>query len=181
MGWVGLALQAPGPFPFAAPSLCCSAPSTELQPQFHPGAGFCRRSVRFGCEGGHRDRSAFPGLLQPSLCDPQGHQWVASGDRPLTSQRLGGCLPLPLEDNPDRSPISLGGRLDGIPGSPGCLPTGSSASIFSPVPEILRGRVSLPVSRPLLRSVDSSPSVHLRHGSCLLDNASSRVSHPPVP
>ena len=98
---------------------------------------------------------------------------MASGDRSLTPQRLGGCLPLPHGDYPDRSPISQGGGLDGIPGSPG-----SGASIFSSVPEVLRGRVGLPVPRPMLQSVDGSPSVHPRHGSCLLDHASSWVPLP---
>ena len=171
MGCTSPAPRVSGTFPFAAPSLCCSAPSTELQPQFHQGAGSCRRSVRFGGEGGHRDCASFPGLFQPSLCDPQGHRWVASGDRPLTPQRLGGCLPLPHGDYLNRSPISQGGGLDGIPGSPECLLPGSSAYIFSAVPEFLRGRVGLPVSCSMLRSVDGSPSVHTRHGSCLLDHA----------
>ena len=95
--------------------------------------------------------------------------------------RLGGCLPFPHGDYPDRSPVSQGGRLDGIPGPPGCLPPGSGASIFSPVPEVLRGGVSLPVPRLLLRPVDGSSCVHPRHGPCLLDYASSRVPDPPVP
>ena len=157
LGCAGLALQVLGPFPFAAPSLCCSAPLTELQARFHPGAGSCRRSVHFSCEGGNQDRSSFPWLLQPSLCDSQGHWWVAAGDRPLTPQRLGGCLPFPHGVNSNRSPVSPGGRLDGIPGSPGCLPSGSGASIFSPVPEVLRGGVSLPVSRALCFGLSTAP------------------------
>ena len=181
LGCAGIALRVSGPSPFAAPSLCCSAPLTELRPQFHAGAGSCRHSVRFSCEGGNRDRSSFPWLLQPSLCDSQGHRWVATGDRPLAPQRLGGCLPFPHGDHSNRSPVSPGGGLDGIPGSPGCLPPGSGASISSPVPEVLRGGVGLPVSCPLLWSVDGSTSIHPRHGSCLIDNASSQVPHPPVP
>ena len=181
LGCAGLALRVSGSFPFTVLSLCYSSSLTELQPQFHPGAGSCRRGVRFNCEGGHLDRSSFPWLLQPSLCDFQCHRWVASGDRPLMPQQLGGCLPFPHGDNAHRSPVSLGGRLDGITRSPGCLPPGSGASIFSPVPEVLRGGVGLPVSNPLLWPVDGSAGVHSRHDYCLLRDASSRVPHPPVP
>ena len=106
---------------------------------------------------------------------------MAASDRPLTPQWLGGCLPLPHGDYPDCSPVSPVGGLDGIPGSPGCLPSGSCASIFSPVPEVLRGGVGLSVSRPLFRPVDGSSGVHPRHGPYLLNHASSRFPHPPVP
>ena len=181
LGGTGPALRVSGPFPFAAPSLFCSAPSSQLQPQFHLGAGPFRPGVCFGGEGGHRDRASFPGVLQSSFCDPQGHRWVASGDRSLTPQRLGGRLPFPYGDCSDRAPVSSGRGLDGIPGSPGCLPPGSGSSIVSTVPEVLRWGLGLPVSRPLFRSLDGSPSVHPHHGSCVLDHASSRVPHSPVP
>ena len=49
------------------------------------------------------------------------------------------------------------------------------------IPEVLRGGLGLPVSSPLLRSLDGFPSVHPRHGSCILDHASSRIPHSPVP
>ena len=181
MGSPGPALRVSGPFPFATPSLFCSTPSSQLQPQFHLGAGPFGRGVRFGGEGGHRDRASFPGVLQLSFCDPQGHRWVASGDRSLMPQWLGGRLPFPYGDCSDRTPVSPGRGLDGVPGSPGCLPPGSGSSIVSPVPEVLRGGFGLLVSRPLHRSLDGSPNVHLRHGSCILDHATSRVLHSPVP
>ena len=181
LGSTGPALRVSDPFPIAAPSLFCSAPSSQLQPHFHPGAGPFGRGVRFGGEGGHRDRASFPGVLQSSFCDPQGHRWVASGDRSLMPQRLGGRLPFPYGDCSDRVPVSPGRGLDGIPGSPRCLPPGSGSSIFSPVPEVLRGGLGLPVYLPLLRSLDGPPSVHPRHGSCILDHASSRFPHSPVP
>ena len=37
LGSPGPALRVSGPFPFAAPSLFCSAPLSQLQPQFHRG------------------------------------------------------------------------------------------------------------------------------------------------
>ena len=88
---------------------------------------------------------------------------------------LCGYLPLSYGDHTIRSPISPLGGLDGVPGSPG-----SGASSFSPVSEVLRAGVGLPVSRPLLWLVDGSSSFHPRHGTGLRDHASSRVPDSPV-
>ena len=59
---------------------------------------------------------------------------MTPGDRPLTPQRLCGCLPLSYRDHPNRSSIPSRRGLVGVPGSPGCLPSGSGSSIFSSVP-----------------------------------------------
>ena len=69
LGGSGSPLRVSGPLSFTTPSLTCSAPSAELQPQFHPRAGSycCGRGSSGG--GGHRACTSFPGLLQPSLCD----------------------------------------------------------------------------------------------------------------
>ena len=79
LGSPGPALRVSGPFSFAAPSLSCSDPPSQLQPQFHHGAGFVGCSVRLGVEGGHRGRASFPCVLQSPLCHPQSHRGV--GDR----------------------------------------------------------------------------------------------------
>ena len=71
--------------------------------------------------------------------------------------------------------------LDGISGSPGYLPPGSGSSIFSPLPEVLHGGCGLPVSLPVLWSLNGSPGIHPRHGSCIFDHASSRFLHSLVP
>ena len=60
LGSSGPALRVSGPFSFAAPSLSCSDPLSQLQPQFHQGAGFVGCGVLLGGEGGHRDRASFP-------------------------------------------------------------------------------------------------------------------------
>ena len=96
-------------------------------------------------------------------------------------QQLGGCLPFPHGDYPACSPVSPSRRLDGVLGSPGCVPPGSGPSVFTTLHEVLRGRVGLPVPRPMLRPVDGSAGVYTRHGLGLLDNASSRFLDPPVP
>ena len=105
---------------------------------------------------------------------------MVPGDRPLAPQRICGCVPFSYGDYTVRSPVSQVGGLDGVPGSPGRLPPGSGASVFSPVPEVLRGGVGFPVSRPLLWPVDGSSGIHPRHGPGLRDHASARVLDSPV-
>ena len=161
-------------------SLPCSAPSAELQPHVHPRACSCRCGRSAAGEGSTRTCDSFSGLLQPSFCHSQSHRWVAPGDRPLVPQQLGGRLPFPYGDYPVCSPISPSWRLDGIPGSPGCLPPGSGPSIVSTLPEVLLGGVGLPVPHLLLRPVDGSAGVYACHGPGLIDNASSRIPDPPV-
>ena len=181
LGGAGFALWVSGPFPFATSSLFDSATPAELQPLFHPWAGSSQCGVRPGGQGGDRTSSSYARLLQPSLCDSKGHRWVAPGDRPLPPQQVCGCLPFSYGDNTICSPMFQGRGLDGVSGSPGHLPPGSSTSIFSPVPEVLRGGVDFPVSRPLFWPVDGSSSIHPRHGPGLCDHASSRVPDSPVP
>ena len=137
------------PFRSLPPPLPCSAASVELQPFFHPWAGSVRCSCRPVGQGGYRACSSFARLLHPSLCDSQGHRCVAHGDRPLAPERLCGCLPFSYGDHPNRSSTPSGRGLVGVSGSPRCLPSGSGSSIFSPVPQVLRGRVGLPVLRSL--------------------------------
>ena len=81
-------------------------------------------------------------------------------DRPLVPQRICGCLPFSYGDDTVHSAVSQGGGLDGVSGSPGRLPPGSGASIFSPVPGVLREGVGFPVSLPLLWPVDGSLDIH---------------------
>ena len=60
------------------------------------------------------------------------------------------------------------------------LAPGSSPSIFTTLPEVLCGRVGLPVPHPLLQPVDSSAGVYTHHGPGLFNNASSRFPDSPV-
>ena len=143
------------------PPLSCSEPPSQLQPQFHQGAGFVECGVRLGGEGGHRDRASFPWVLQSSLCHPQSHRGLATGHQSLTPQRLGRALQFPHGDCSVHSPISPSWRLDGIPGSPGCLPPGSGSSSFSPLPEVLRGDTVYQF-RALCFGLSSAPQVFTR-------------------
>ena len=118
------------------------ATSAELQPHVHLWAGSCRCNRSVSGEGSNQACASLSGLLLPSFCHSQGHRWVAPCDIPLATQQLGGRLPFPYGDYPVCSPISPSRGLDGIPGSPGCLPPGSGPSIVSTLPEVLRGGVS---------------------------------------
>ena len=90
-------------------------------------------------------------------------------------------LRLSCGDHPNRSSIPSGRGLVGVPGSPGCLPSGSGSSIFSPVPQVLRGGVGLPVLLSLFWPLDGSSGLYPCHGPCLRDHASSWLPDPPVP
>ena len=138
LGGRGSPLRVSGPYLFAAPSLPCPAPPSELQTHVHPWAGSCLCGSGFA-GGGLRACSSFPGLLQPFVYHSQGHRWLESGDRPLTPQQMGGCLPFPRGDYPVCFPVSPSGRLDGFPGSPGCVLLGPNSSIVPALPEVLRG------------------------------------------
>ena len=164
------------PFPFTTSSLPCSDSTSQLQSQFHQGAGFVRCGVRTCGKGGHRDRASFSKVLQSPLCHSQSHRGLATSHRPLTPQRLGGPLQFSYEDCPVRSPVSPSGGLDGVPGSPGHLPPGSCTSGFSPVPEVLRGGCGVSIYDPVLRPVFRSSGVHPRHGSYFFHHASPRFS-----
>ena len=181
LGSPGSPLRVSGPFSVATPSLSCSDPPSQLQSQFHQGAGFVRCGVRLGGEGGLRGRASFPWVLQSPLCHSQSHRGLATGHRSLTPQRLGGALQFSHGDCSVCSPISPSGGLDGIPGSPGCLPPGSGSSSFSPLPEVLRGGCGVSVSGPVLRPLFGPSGVHPRHGSYLVNYALPRISSSSLP
>ena len=181
LGSPGPALRVSGPFLFAAPSLSCSDPPSQLQPQFHQGAGFVGCGVRLGGEGGHQDRASFTWVLQSPLCHPQSHRGLATGHRSLMPQRLGRALQFLRGDCSVRSPISPSKGLDGISGPPGCLPPGSGSSSFLPLPEVLRGGCGVSISGPVLQPLFGFSGVHPRHGSCLVNYASPRLSSSSLP
>ena len=90
-----------------------------------------------------------PGFYSRLFMTPK----VTGGWRPvidLAPEQLCGCLPFSYGDLTDCSPIPSGRGLVGIFGSPGCLPSSAGSSFFSPVPQVLRGGVCLPVLCSLL-------------------------------
>ena len=181
LGGTGSPLQVSGPISFTTPLSSVPLPLPSYSPTSVRGLALAAVVEALQVKEAIELCTSFPGLLQLSLCDSQGHRWVAPGDRPLTPQQLGGCLPFPHGDYPVCSPISPSQRLDGIPGSPGCIPPCSGPSVFTTLPEVLRVRVGLPVPHPLLRPVDGCAGVYISHGPDLFDNASSRFPDSRVP
>ena len=79
------------PFPIATPSLSCSDPPSQLQPQFHQRAGVVRCSVCLSGKGGHRDRPPSPGFYSRLFVTPK----VTGGWRPVIDlSRLNGWVEL---------------------------------------------------------------------------------------
>ena len=56
------------------------------------------------------------------------------------------------------------GRLDGLPGPAGRIPSGSSSSRFASLPSLRGSREVVPIQGPLLRSYDRTPSLHEDYG-----------------
>ena len=176
LGCPGSQIRLSDPLPFTSSSLQCFASTSQLQPQFHQGSSFVRCGVRTVGQGGHRERASFPRVLQSPLCYSQSHRGLATCNRPLHPQRLGGRLQFSYGDCPVGSPVSPSGGLDGVLGSPGRLPPGSCTPGFSPLPEVLRRGCGVSVYDPVLRPVVRSSSVHPRHGSYIFHHASPRFS-----
>ena len=167
----GPAVRLPCSFPFPPVTLFGSDNPSQLFSQFQPGDCVGRCGGRSPRESSSRTSSFGSGLLQPPLCHPQ-------GDRSLTPQPAGPCLPVSHGDSFVGSPISSSGRLDGIPGSPGCLPSGSGAPVISALPEVLRGGLGPAVSRSLFRPLDCPSGVHAGHGPCVCHYAPLRLQDP---
>ena len=102
-------------------------------------------------------------------------------DRSLTPQPFGPGLQVSHGGCGVGSPVSSFGGLDGVPGFPGRLPSGSGASFISALPEVLRGGFGPAVSHPLFQSVDCPAGVHEGHGPCVYHHAPLRVPHPSLP
>ena len=177
-GWSRFSVTSIGPlFVHDFLSLSCSDPPSQLQPQFHPGAGFVRCGVRLVGEGGHRDRASFTGILPSPLCHSQSHWGLATGHRSLTPQRLGGALQFSHGDCSVRSPISPSGDW---------MVSLNLEDAYLQVPfhpasrRYLRFCVGDAVYQ--FRALCFGPSgVHPRHGSCFLNYASPRISSSPLP
>ena len=91
LGSSGSPLRLSDPFPVTTSSLPCSDSPSQLQPQFHQGAGVVRCGVRTSGKGGHSDRASFSRVLQSPLCHSQSHR----GWRPVIDlSRLNGWVEL---------------------------------------------------------------------------------------
>ena len=122
-----------------------------------------------------------PGYYSCLFVTPQGHRGWAAGDRSFAPQPFGPCLPLPHGDGPIGSPVSSSGKLDGVPGSPGRIPSGSGAPVILALPEVLRGSFSAAILHSLLRLLDCPSGVHACLCPCLLHHAPLRLQDLALP
>ena len=90
-------LRLQDPFSCSSFSLSDSNSPSPAIPVVHQGNHVERRSVRLGCEESCRTCSFDSGLLQPTVCYPQGHRWLAPGYLSLASQLLRAGLSFSLE------------------------------------------------------------------------------------
>ena len=171
----------PDSFSYHPFSLSGSDTPSQLFPQLHQGDCVGRCGGRFARERSSRASSFGSWLLQSPLCHPQSHRGLEACDRPLTLRLVGSCLPVSHGDSCVDSPISSSGRLDGVPGSPRCLPLGSGAPVISALPEVLRGGLGPAVSCSLFRPVDCPAGVHAGHGPCVCHHAPVWFQDPTLP
>ena len=178
LGFRSPEVRSPSSFPCPPISFSGSDSSSQLFSQLHQGdcVGWCDCGAPR--ERSSRASSVRSGILQSPLCHPQGHRGLEVCNRPLMLQPFGPGLQVSHGDCRFSSPISSSKGLDGVPGSPGRLPSGTGASVISPLPEVLRGGIGPAVSRPLLRSVDCTAGVHTGHGPCVCHHAPLRAPHP---
>ena len=138
MGCRSPSVRLPSSIPCPPISFTGSDTPSQLFSQVHQGDCVGRCSGKSPRERSSRASSFGPGLLQSPLCHPQSHWGLEACDRSLTPQPVRPGLQVSHGDCGVGSPISSSGRLDGVTGSPGCLPSGSGESVISALPEVLR-------------------------------------------
>ena len=148
-------------FSFPSISFQGSASTPELFPLLHPGDCSGGSGCRLSGERGYRTSPFLSWLLQSAVRNTQGHWRLAASDRSLSPKLFCGRLPLPHRDVSVVPPISSSRGLAGILGPPGCVPSGSGASFFSSVSEVLCGRGVFQF-RSLCFGLSTAPQVFTR-------------------
>ena len=180
MGCGSPLVRLPGSLPCGSCSFQCPHSPSELFPIIHQGIGSECCGCRSQCERSARTFSSFSRLLQLPVYYPQSRQGLAACNRSLTPQPFCSGLSFSHGDSIDSSPVFLSGGLVGVSQSSRRLPSGTSASGISSLPEVLRGGRSVSVSRSLLRPFNCSADIHSCHGPDLVDHASFRLQDPEV-
>ena len=147
-----------------------------LSPTLIPLPSYSPSSVRglalsVSVEGCHRTGILRTRLLQSTLCNTEGHGWLAPGYRSLSPQSFCAVVPFSYGDSAVSPSISPPWRLDDFHRPSGRLPPGSSPPGISVVSSVLHWREDLPVSGSLLWAFIRSTSLHACHGPGLLYHA----------
>ena len=168
---------------FPLPSFAFQHPdqSPKLFSQFHQGESTFGRAVCTSSQRGSRTSSSNSGLLQPDVCGPKSLGVLETYNRSLDSQQEREVREVQDGDSSICSSFDQNRGLDGVPGSPGCLPSNPHSSGIEEVPQIHNSGGVVSIQGTLLRSHNSSSSVHSGHGPYFGHYASSRLPDSPLP
>ena len=152
-------------------SIRTSSLPAGVLPTVHQGSRLNPGASKPSSEGGSRTSPSVSGFLQPSIPRPEGSGVVAPHHRSVDPERLHHLVALPHGDSSVSPSFHPPRRLDDLPGPAGRLTSGSSSSRFASLPSLRGSREVVPIQGPLLRSYDSTPSLHEDYGPS--------VRHPP--
>ena len=153
-------------------SLSGSIPLPSYSPSSIRGIALSNEVADLQAQGAVEPAPLTPGYYSCLFVTPK---VTGVGAQPFCSR-----LPFLHGDGSVGSPVSSSGRLDGVPGPPGRLSSGSCAPVISALPELLRGGFLPAVSCSLLRPLDYPSGVHAHHGPYLFHHAPLRFPGPTV-
>ena len=162
-------------FPLPASFVINTGPPSELLFIFREGLSSRCGSSRLAVQRCYRISVLGAWLLQPLICNTEGHGWLAASHQSFLPQPLRPTASISHGDGSVCPPISSPGGLDGLTRPSGCLPPGPCPSGLEEISLILYWPSHLPVSGPLLWTVVCSTGIYSCHGPDLLDHASSRL------
>ena len=145
-------------------SIRASSLPAGVLPTVHQGSRLNPGASKPSSEGGSRTSPSVSGFLQPSIPRPEGFGVVVPHHRSVDPERLHHLVALPHGDSSVSPSFHSPRRLDGLPGSAGRLPSGSSSSRFASLPSLRGGKEVVSIQGPLLRSYDRTPSLHEDYG-----------------
>ena len=165
-------------FPLPSSVVFNTGPPSELLPVLHQGVGSLCGGSRFTVQSSDRTSVFGAWLLQPLICNTEGHGWLVASHRSFSPQPLHPTFSISYGDGQVGPPISPAGRLDGFTRPSGRLPPSPCTSGLSEVPPVLYWPSHLPVSGSLLWVVLCSAGLYSCHGPDLLHYAPPRLPDP---
>ena len=132
-------------FRFPSSSVIYAGPPSELLPVFRSGVGSHCGGSRFADQECDRVSVLGAWLLQPFICNTEGHGWLAASHRSFSAHPLRPTVSLSYGDGTVGPPIPMTWGLDGLYRPSGRLPPGPSSSGLSEISPVLYWASHLPV------------------------------------